>query len=401
MNKRIRIGAVLILVAVGCGLLLVRSDRQFINLQPTPGVPYAVPLKSGHIYTQQFVVHHTPISQIGVYLRPLGTNIPDASIHVRVLQHNTLIHEQTISALFADPETASQVRLPQPMVVIPPETLRFEVTVPPVLSGRVALQTRMQDETFNGDATFFIDSQAQAHPLAYQVDASVHPSLTLQLGGLLLFAALWILLGARLEDRLGWIVYAIGIAVAANVPLFVSGDSSILLLATQAVLVFVVLAYTQRMRFSRAAQLIAAHTVAFTTWWPLVLVFSHTGFGITSPVAGNFIETLFDPNQLGASSTGAYVGLFATVLAVLGLSWWKNSDVRRLRWIGILFFGIGIFTSPILIVIAIAMLSAVGLHVALQFLGSNSRLVRLLLYAVTYIALIDTFTVYARLWYRL
>lgn len=395
-HQRLIFGSLLALC--GLALFFIRSDRQFINLLPTRGLPHAITLESGHVYAQEFVIHTSPVSQIGIYLRSFGDTPPDLPVTVRVLHERRLIHEQKLPAVFADPEATSEIRLPAPLSVTPLEILRVEVTVPPELSGRMALQTRALDGTFNNDASFFIDEHRQTNPLAYQVYAAVRPALTLHVASLLILAAVWVLGGLQLATSRGLIVYAAALAIIANVPAMLMGIFAAQLLIIQTIVLLGALAYGRRLNISQPASLLTAHTLAFTTWWPLVMLFARPGATATTPFVSSITQVLFDPNQITPETAGAYVGLFAAAFAVIGVAFWSDRSLNYLRIIGVCFTLAGFIVSPLLVAIGIAILAAIGLQNLSNFLDTNSRTVRLLLYIVVYIALVDTLAVYARLW---
>lgn len=348
MNKSISFTLGVALLVTGSLLLFVHADRQFASLPPTPGLPHVITLKNTMAYQQEFTVRQQNISRLGLYIKPLTTKQLSGVVTVQLLRGSTRIFEQQIPAVFAHPDSALDVRISPSIATVTGERLRVAVAISDDLSGKVGLQTRQQDESFNRDAVFFIDGKPQDDPLAYEAYYSQYPALTLQLGSLLILAALWLLFGLSLSTSVGQIAYASGIVIAANVPAFASAAAVYPLMCLQVVIVFGVLRSLRKTSLPLPAQLLAAHTLAFTSWWPLVFIAARPAFSVS---IASLKDIFFDPHQLGLTTTGAYIGI------------------------------------PTLV--------AAGFSTLILFLGKDDRLVNTVALAITYLALIDVWSVYA------
>ncbi|MBI3250276.1 MAG: hypothetical protein HYZ61_00250 [Candidatus Andersenbacteria bacterium] len=394
MTYRTVIGA-LLLAATAVGLLLIQADRQIIVLSPSEDASLVVPLISDKIYEQEFVNSAANISRVGVYVKPLVQDIPVDTITLNLRRSGENIGQQVFPSSFLNANAPVFLRLSSPFETVHREKLVLAISVPPSLSGKVGLMQRQQDETFNRDAVLFIDGAPQSSPAAYEVFMSVRPAITLQMGGLLLIAATFLIVWHRSAKHLLYPLYAIGLSVSASLPLLVRDVSiqSFLLVVLQAGIVWGVLFLLKRRSLRPPATLFGAHIAAFTTFWALVIAGRVPWTGLTS--LGHLKDVFLDPNQIAVMPIGAYIGIPALICTGIGLILlWRQS--RRVFGSSIIFITIGCFITPILTVLAIAYTSAVGLAGISSYLRSHGKIAELILYALTFLALLDLLAVYAR-----
>lgn len=398
MNKVITYSLVIVLALFGTALMFTQADRQFIWLFPTEGIVNTVRLQSDHTYEQTFTVHQKNISRFGIYVRPLTEELPAGNISLQLYRGSVLLGEGTIPAVVAAPNSASFIRFPTPIPVTDGEQLRFQVRTPVALTGKLALQTKIQDESFNEDATFLLDGEPQTDPLGYEAYYAIRPPLPLYVGGLSLLAALGIALYPMLKrQNLVFPVYAIGIVLIANIPFFFQGIIHVPLLVLEWAIVYTSLRFLAPF-FTVQARLLLAHTFAFTSWWLLVLYAHKPLFGIGYLQMANHIKDfLFDPNQIVLSPAGAYVGIPVGLFALLAFFVWRKVDMLK-NWkvAAITISIIGLYIAPLLTAVGVIFMAAVGMTYLNRFLGERDKLVSLLMYVLVYVILLDTFTVYSR-----
>ena len=262
MTKKRLLTAATLLVLAG-PLFFVKTNRDFIDLQPTEGTASSIILKSTENYEQTFAADRATITQVGLFIRPTVQNLPAGNIAVRVLRDSTLIAESNLPTVFIDTEGASYVRFDPPIQTKLKETLRIQISAPPQLDGSIRLQQRMPDETFDAATVrFMINGEPQSSPLAYQVYYQYRPPLALQLAGLLIIMAQQRLLPSP-------ILYSAEAAFLFVVPHVLLGQFPLLTFAYAAYALAGMLMLLRTTGLTGFPALAGAHVFAFTTWLPL------------------------------------------------------------------------------------------------------------------------------------
>lgn len=239
------------------------TDREFIDLQPTEGVPNSIILHHNEVYEQKFAATRNNITQVSLFIRPAQRDIPTSTVTVQLVKDGTQLAQGTISTAFIDTEGASHAQFEKPIKLNRGEEVSIQISVPQELDGALRLQQRNSDETFDPTTVqFTIDGAEQQNPLAYQVYYQYRPPLALQLAGLLLLAAQQLLYPSVL-------IYCIGAATLFDLPETLLGHGSLLTIAyaTYALIGTTILLRTQGL--STLTALAGAHIFAFTTWLPL------------------------------------------------------------------------------------------------------------------------------------
>ncbi len=393
-----RLVAVLVLLLGGSALLSVQTEREFINLQPTEGRANTQVLVSDGTYKQIFQVNRTSLARVGVHLRSLSRNLPDQPVTITVWRGKMLIARQEVSPQFIDNEGATQILLKPAPATQPGERLAVEVSVDKNLSGQIGWQLRRQDGSFDPwAAQLLINGQPQPDPGAYQAWHHSRPALAVQMGGLLILAALLLAVRSYWQVRPSWliVIYAVAASLLYAAPAFLIKDYPVWLVAGA---VAGLLGMYRLMRQTGAAilpALFAANIFSFTTWFALhlsagrsvyilaavlpllMLVKLHRSslvnglgriflvFGLlgillligkavgnwTDPavLTANWRDVWLDPNQaptanpIGTYSLtwhhfGSYIGLPALALSILGIAarGWRFKTVLIVGWLGAL-----------------------------------------------------------------
>lgn len=387
----------------GLALFTVTTDREFINLTPSPA--QFVTLEAGHTYTQTFPATRTSISRVGVYLRPVG-DLPESNVQLAIARRGEVVATQTIPTAAIDIEGTSQVRFADPLPVAQGDTIAFTLTVPDNLTGRIRALQRLPDDTFNSAyAVFSIDRTPQAAPLAYQVYYSFRPPLAFQVGGLLIFTALFLAINVHSSLRITHYALLIPLSIILSIlyalPALLLGDRPVTLMAATS-LVFLGTALVARRRLPAAPALVTAAITAFTAYWPLRLATSWTWDPAVLGTAASLRDIFLDPRQIPSSAHtaafehfGSYIGTMAAILAAIGIM----SEGRR-RWKTVAALLAALLVSrliPDAIIIVTALLAFVagaGLAWLSRFLGDD-KLSRVLIIIICLLILLDLFYVAA------
>ena len=142
LSKISRFIFILALSSAGGLFLLVKTDREFINLAPSAGAAHGVELRSYSTYEQSFVATRSTITRLGLFFMPTIADLPDATITVAIKRADKVINEQSLSAAFLDGESFSQIRFYPPLAVTDGEQLTVNISVPPALDNTLRLQQR-------------------------------------------------------------------------------------------------------------------------------------------------------------------------------------------------------------------------------------------------------------------
>lgn len=433
-----------LLVITGVALAYYRTDREFINLQPTPGAAFALPLEEGHEYAFAFTVNRDSLTRLGFTLRLLRENVPSEDVEIILRRGETIIAQQSIASAFIDSEGFTQVRFSPPLATSPGEQLEAQIIVPPALSGTLGLQLRQIDQSFRADdIQFRVDGTPSPLPPAYQAYFLYHPGLAVQIGALLCIAAVWLIIPLR---RLPPLAAGALISVVALLPVILLHGVPWSLLLAQALAWAGMYLLLERRALSFPARLVGAHVCGLTTYWALhsiggtpsmlllcviplaiylALAFPRHSWvvsGLAAVIAAvslwlappstvplgvaslrdvfldpyQVAEALKTPAQLPWHHYGSYVGLFATILAALGLirMWPKQRMVLGLlAGALVIYYSGALFSWPaayaaIVLTYLIAYLAAHGLHYLQRYLG-NTALPRYLMLAISLIILLD------------
>lgn len=248
-------------ILAGLALFTVTTDREFINLTPSPAE--FITLENNHTYTQTFPATRTSISRVGVYLRPVG-DLPESSVQLAIARRGEAVATQTIPTAAIDSEGVSQVRFSDPLTVTIGDPISLTLSVPGNLTGRIRALQRLPDDTFNPAYAVF----------AYQVYYRFRPPLAFQIGGLLILAALTFVFRTYYSLPITHysliILLAVALSILHALPALLLGSyPTVIVIVTT--LVFFGTAMLLRHRFSATATLLTASIAAFTTHWPLYL----------------------------------------------------------------------------------------------------------------------------------
>lgn len=255
---------------IGLILLNANTDREFINLAPTEGIPNGVVLDADTTYTQSFAATRTSISRVSLFLRPTTTNLPPSSATISLAVNGEERANQSIAAEFIDSSGASQVRFNPPIKVKEGDTINLSVSVPKELSGRLRAQLRLPDETFdNTYATFTIDQEDQEAPLAYQVYYKYRPPLSAQLAGLLITLAIILVLRNRIASHYIAAIYIAGLTLVATAPAILLGHIPYITMVATALAATSMWIFTKHFNLSLVARVTTIHVFGLTTWFAL------------------------------------------------------------------------------------------------------------------------------------
>ena len=361
LSKISRFIFILALSSAGGLFLLVKTDREFINLAPSAGAAHGVELRSYSTYEQSFVATRSTITRLGLFFMPTIADLPDATITVAIKRADKVINEQSLSAAFLDGENFSQIRFYPPLAVTDGEQLTVNISVPPALDNTLRLQQRQPDATFStANVSLAVDGEVQNAPAAYQVFYGWRPSLAVQIGGLLILAALLLII-PNLP------LYVLGTTALFIVPALLLKNFPLIDFFYAALALSGMLMLLREHKLPLMPALFGAHVFAFTTWLPLhalasreyyaafallpilissrrrqllpviilavflIIFFSHWAPLTSFPdQVADFRDIFFDPNQVPDSQKvpgytwdhfGSYIGIISAALSLLGLIW--------------------------------------------------------------------------------
>lgn len=361
LSKTSRLILILALLAAGGLFLLVKTDREFINLAPSAGAVRGVELRGRGTYEQSFIATRSTVARLGLFFVPTVAELPDATITITVKRADKVISEQRLSVAFIDGENFSQIRFHPPLAVTDGEQLTVSISVPPVLDNALRLQQRQPDATFNAaNVSFSVDGEVQDAPAAYQVFYGWRPPLAVQISGLLILAALFLVIPSLPLYVL--VTSALFIAPALLLKSFPLIDFFYAAIALSGMVMLL-----REHKLPLVPALFGAHVFAFTTWLPLhalagreyyaafallpllisprrrpllpviilavflTVLFSHwTPIASIPDQAAGSRDIFFDPNQVPDSQKvpgytwdhyGSYIGIISAALALVGLIW--------------------------------------------------------------------------------
>lgn len=390
-------------IIAALALFLVKTDREFINLTPSPGGPEnSVVLEAGHTYAQTFPATRTSVSRIGLYLRPQVRSLAQGAVTVKIFVAEQLRAEQLISASFIDAEGVSEVRLAKSIPVNRGEDITLLVEVPKELSGQIRALVRTPDETFDSSyARFTIDENPQTSTLAYQVYYMYRPPLAWQVAIVILLSLFYLFFPKFFSSQKGNVTLGIMLAAAFAVPALLFGDFPWLTISITAVAFGGMSLFLHRFNLSTPAIVLGASIFAFTTWWPLHLAsnWQWANFPIPSPVS---LQNIFlDSNQVPSANggqfdhQGSYVGIMALVMSFLGLS--ATAFQRKIlpyHTLTLLSPFLAIMLPDLIIVttFGLSFFAAQGLTGLQNFLGKD-KLITALCWIIALLVLLDLFHV--------
>lgn len=387
----------------GLVLFTVTTDREFINLTPSPA--QFVTLETGHTYTQTFPATRSSISRVGVYLRPVGS-LPASAVALTITHSGTPVATQTIPTAAIDIEGTSQVRFDLPLVVDVGDQISLTLTVPDDLTGRVRALQRLPDNTFDPTyAVFTIDGDRESVPLAYQVYYLFRPPLAFQMGGLLILAALIVVFRSHYSLPITHYSLIIPLAVVLSVlyalPALLLADFPIaLMIVTTGV--FFTTSLIARRQLPAAPTLLTAAIAAFAAYWPLRLANPWDVASFDFTVSASLRNIFLDPRQIPGANPplawehfGSYVGITTAVLAVVGLTtqgkrYWKTA----LALVGSLLLSRFLPDGIILPTLLLAFFAGAGADTLNRFLGDD-KLSQTLIALISLLILLDLFHVAA------
>lgn len=451
-----RRSAAIVVWALAAWLLTYTTDREFINLAPTPGVLFTVPLEAGKTYEQAFVVHRSTITRLGFFLQPLLEQLPAGELDLRVQQPGHFLKTLTIASPFIDSAGFTQIRLRPPLRVQVDQPVVVQWAVPEALSGKVGVQTRQVDWTFNNDdAIFSVDGRRQVAPLAYQAYFLYRPALAVVLAVLLLIGGLvlWLPHLPHYWPR----VVALLVGVVAVLPALLLGAFPCPVLLAVCASWFGMFRLLQRSGVRPVGAVIGAQAASLTSYYalqaqggrPSLLLFSLLPLVLSSRfgravrlavvliiVAAAFAllpesevilkaapvrDIFFDPYQVASSLKltnselpwhhfGSYLGLLSFTFAALGLVTHGRHFTRvtallvgslvLTQYGGRLLWGVLPLSPAYAVIITTLCLSwfcGWGAEALARYLGS-SYLARFLMCAVGLLALLDLLLVLGTTW---
>lgn len=271
MKRYLKVGLLVLLSAASFFLARYQTDREFINLQPTPGADALLVLQSGQTYEQSFVVNQSTLTRLGFFFKPLVENLSRESVTVTLAQDTRPITEITIGTEFIDAQGFTQIRFNPPLQLAITAPVLATITVPQALAGKIGLQLRHRDETFNrSDVSLRIDDVLQEHVLAYQAYFRYRPALAQQTAALLLVGALLLFVPRQFASR---VPLALGVLIPTIALLPVVGYSAFpfALLGAQIIAWLGMFLLLRHHNFAPAAALVGAHASSLTTYFALQL----------------------------------------------------------------------------------------------------------------------------------
>lgn len=416
-----------LLAVIGLSLFFVTTDREFINLSPTEGELHGISLETGTIYEQSFPATRSSVSRIGLFLRPVTRDIPAAALIVGLLQNGEKVGEQALPAAFIDTERSSQVRFSPRVPVKHGDNITIRLTVPPELSGKIRIQQREPDETFdNTYATSTINGEVQPGPFAYQVYYGYKPPLAIQLGGLALLCAVYLLLTRWIKQHqiVSFIVLAAILAILYTVPASLLTSYFLYLISVIFLAFLAMFFFLQRQNLSFPSALTGASIFAFTTWWPLHFATDwHWPAGLARQ-APLLKDIFLDPRQIPTANGGnwehfgSYIGIIGFALATIGflsvigkIQRQSLSDTSKkipithstfhitvivILLLALPLIKIGVPDISILITFSLAIFAARGLETLKNFISRADQLTNTIIYIIAALVLLDLFHISAR-----
>lgn len=387
------------MVCLSALLFFVTSEEQVILLPPDIDAK-PVALLASETYKQEFVVHESSVTRVGVYIRPLAQDLASNLVTLSLFYDDALVHTQTIEAKSFQTGEPTFIVLPKTLSIDPGSTLSLVVTVSDALSNKVAIMPRPQDDTFNTEAKFYVGANDPQNPAGYEVFSAYHPAITLQLGGLALLAAA-LLFAHSFSFRISKILYSVLLPITAVLP-------SIALLSSLQGILYLVLTIISlyalinvfRKHMTHIAALFGAHVFVFTSFWPLVGMGGRTIYDSMALSTISHLKDIFlDPNQFSLEKAGAFVGIPSLVIGIVGLLIYVYQLLQNRSWhnllLTILVFMGGLVSTPILTVAVLSYGAGRGMNWLHNFLGAKDVTTRIILYAVTILTLIDLISVYS------
>lgn len=400
-NLKIFLSSVAGLIAIL--LLLVRTDREFINLTPSPSsTQNSVSLEAGHVYTQRFPATRSSVSRVGLYLRPQARNLTQAAVAVDILVNGQVRAQEKVSTSFIDAEGVSEIRLRSPLPVSPNAEITIVLSVPPELSGQVGILTRLPDETFNPDyAHFAIDNKPNPATLAYQVYYLYRPPLAWQVAGVILVVVLSLWFPGLVSSQKGIILFGLLLAGLYALPATLFGSLPWAVILITAIAFGCMSWFLRRFALSLPALILGASIFAFTTWWPLHFAndwhWTNSVLGQAASLQNIFLDSNQIPSANGGNFEhyGSYVGMIAVVLSFVGLTTTLHHKKYLPYYTLLLLSPFPAILLPDLIIITtfgLAFFAAHGLSALQKFLGKDA-LISALCWGIAIIVLLDLFHV--------
>lgn len=434
-----------LVLAVAGGLVgHYTTDREFINLQPTPGADFVLPLDASTTYYFSFIVDRDSLTRLGLAIMPLRANLPGESVRIIVRRGDSLLADATAATPFIDAQGFTQIRFSPPIRTNPGEQLTTQIIVPESLSGALGVALRQPDGSFNPDnVQLRVNGNRWPLPLAYQAYFRYHPGLAIQVGALLIISA-GLLMFPSLQNLSP---FPVGLVVAglALLPAIVVGSYPWWVWLAQACAWAGMYHLLAHFKLSPVSRLVGAHYSGLTTYWTLhhlgdtssllllsvipfavymtlawpryraLVMSSVVGLGITAfavlPAGSDigrasFADIFLDPYQAASAQKtsnglpwhhyGSYIGIFGAALALVGLLttlWRRRIFIGLLCGVLALYYSASLVAWPaaytiIIVTYLIAYAAAVGMHAMQRYLG-DSPIVRYLMLAVSMVILLD------------
>ncbi len=391
-------------IALGIAVFRVHADQEFIHLTPSEGSEFLVSLKSDMTFEQTFVSQGQAISKVGAYFIPVNPKVKDSSglIHIQLVQQGEVKASGDIPVSRVDGESASLIRVFPALHTSKGESLTMRISANPEVSGFVALQKRMFDESFpDRDISFAINGVKQDYPVAYSVFETIWPPFVQQVGGLLGIAGILLLFWNIAMSTRNTTALLVLVAVAMLYAIPSLGAYKIFL----PVVVLLLLATWAILRVSGRtilASLFGAFLFGCSTWLPLYFITGGVVDGML-PIR----DALIDPNQISVShGAGGYVGIGGALFAAVGLLVWTSMMLRKrftptqLDTAMVIVFAVGMIISfipssfqnsrAIIVVVAcIAWFASLAFDKMERFLGTRDIFVKILLALVLVLSLLD------------
>lgn len=416
MNKRDIFWHVLfatICIVIGLFCIQIHTNLEFFNLIPTDSSTLVVPMQGGEVYAQTFTIQRKTMSRLGIYMKPLREISDfDIAVHVEVLRNGNIIGSGDIPAIFIENGGPAYITFKEPIATIKGQRVTMQITVPPLLSGSIALRERMYDESFSKrDIKFTISGAEQEQVIAYNVFESIRPAFMKQVGGILvsLGVALLFLKHINKHRTKTALIATLILTLLYAIPAWDASMSySLFAVAVGGVLVgmWTLLRVAGR---SNLAAVFGAAIFACSTWLPLHF--------ITQGNIGSILSlrnALIDPNQIAIThGAGLYTGILVAIAACAGIIIWLGLLATKhykeyegetfVAIIGLLAAVIAFIPSPvanghagIVVSFAIAWFASFGMWRVERFLGTNNSVVRVVLIGLAIVTLLDLMYVTAR-----
>lgn len=247
-------------------------DRIFIDLAPTPGSAFVVPLQIGVHYDLHFTAGQFPITRLAFFFKPLQPSLPGDSVGIELFQNDELLATAAVPGSFIDDQGFTSVRLSRAVDGTPDTRLMVRLAVPPSLSGAVGLVQRARDGTFDPDqVSFAIDGVHQNNPLAYQAYFAARPAFAIYLSGLIFLTGLVFLL-PRLFTQYLPTVGALAASFIAVAPIYAQGTYPLLLPVAIASVWLGMFWLLHRSNFETIPAIIGANAASLASYFPLHLL---------------------------------------------------------------------------------------------------------------------------------